>query len=226
MGRLSLHAVFPFVGLLFFPACGPDLYISRIVPLAPDCSVLSPSRPEDDLTAGMLDVAPGRPEFFAGVELVRHERTVLADGTYAPAGPGDRASGRILINALTLSYETTPTMAGLRERKIPLAVEMDSGWGVATIPVDLIGSGIGEVLQGINPGDIIGLRVSVAAEGVAGGAITTKPLVFPITVYRSNSLQCYQPGSYVKHTGACRYAGQSVAPEKATLECCPSSSCP
>jgi hypothetical protein len=200
---------------------GP-LYINKIFPIQTNCAY-----PEDIKTVfisdGVLDVAPGNAQFWAGIEIlggvnIIQPAVVVGNRTVEPA-----KRDRPIFNQVVLSYTSKPRLAGFKTAYLPRSYPVNADGQVLTYE-NLISPQAASVLDNIpasnEPTDGVDLKVSITFNGTLSGSnapVTTGPLEFPIRVVRSETGTC----SKFRHGyPGCNYPGQSYMSQRIGLECC------
>jgi hypothetical protein len=202
------------------PSAGP-VYISRFFPLGTSgCDISAAPTAGVFESGGTLDVAPGAPDFFVGLEFnggmqVKSTELIVGGTSLEPV-----SRDRPIINLLAITYSSSPKLPGMKAYNIPRMIPVDPTSGIADTYVNLLSPEVSTVLEGLSPGDSVALSVTVEGHGFmsnSGSAINTGPAVFPIKVIKSTLAGCTK---LQRSTGPCSYLGQAAHSIKPALVCC------
>lgn len=189
---------------------GPRVEVSRFFSLPADCSTSSAPPVGTFLASGVLDVSPGRPHFFVGVELT-------AEG--GSLSPGQRVTVSEVEVNLRVAPETPAISLDPKRRVIPVTVALDAENPFASAVVDLLDPNVD--LSAVTDSVHQRVMATVAASGRVEGApevVFSQSVVFPIQVVRAASSSCRGPLRTL--TSECRYSGQGTDSEPPAPQCC------
>jgi hypothetical protein len=189
---------------------GPRVEISRFFSLPADCSISPAPAAGTFLASGVLDVSPGRPHFFVGVEL-----TAEGGSSFA----GQRVTVSEVEVTLRVAPETPAVPLDAKPRVVPVAMTLDAENPFASAVVDLLDPSID--LSAVTDSVHQRVMATVAPSGRVEGApevVFSQSAVFPIQVVRTASSSCRGPLRTL--TSECRYSGQGTDSEPPAPQCC------